>query len=211
MILSTQSKVEQLLITIDHLGMATIKNLRGIHDLKSYRNACYVIKKIEPYVNTTFFNKEKVFYLNKQGLSFIDSDKQQVKKSNLEHTLLRNEAYMYLNCPLDWKNECVLEYEVMQPNNLGIVIKGMNVVTKSKMVADAVYKRNGYTHIVEIDNTRHMQDNHKKIKSYVDCFKSLDTPRLEIFTTTLDRKRKFEKWLLEYKLRGEVKVFDEIK
>ncbi|WP_148335121.1 hypothetical protein [Bacillus massilioanorexius] len=191
--------------------MATIKNLRGIHDLKSYRNACYVIKKIEPYVNTTFFNKEKVFYLNKQGLSFIDSDKQQVKKSNLEHTLLRNEAYMYLNCPLDWKNECVLEYEVMQPNNLGIVIKGMNVVTKSKMVADAVYKRNGYTHIVEIDNTRHMQDNHKKIKSYVDCFKSLDTPRLEIFTTTLDRKRKFEKWLLEYKLRGEVKVFDEIK
>ncbi len=199
------------MITIDHLGMATIKNLRGIHDLKSYRNACYVIKKIEPYVNTTFFNKEKVFYLNKQGLSFIDSDKQQVKKSNLEHTLLRNEAYMYLNCPLDWKNECVLEYEVMQPNNLGIVIKGMNVVTKSKMVADAVYKRNGYTHIVEIDNTRHMQDNHKKIKSYVDCFKSLDTPRLEIFTTTLDRKRKFEKWLLEYKLRGEVKVFDEIK
>lgn len=191
--------------------MATIKNLRGIHDLKSYRNACYVLKKIEPYVNTTFFNKEKVFYLNKQGLSFIDSDKQQVKKSNLEHTLLRNEAYMYLNCPLDWKNECVLEYEVMQPNNLGIVIKGMNVVTKSKMVADAVYKRNGYTHIVEIDNTRHMQDNHKKIKSYTDCFKSLDTPRLQIFTTTVDRKRKFEKWLLEYKLRGEVKTFDEIR
>lgn len=198
-------------MTIDQLGAATIKNLRGIHDLKSYRNACYALKKIEPFTHQTFFNKEKVFYLNKQGLSLIDSDKGQCKKSNLEHTLLRNEAYIYLNCPVDWKCEVVLEYEVETPNNFGIVIKGMNIVTKNKMVADAIYKRNGYTHIIEIDNIRDMKDNHKKIKSYVDCFKSLDTPRLEIFTTTIDRKRKFEKWLHEYKLRGEVKVFDEIR
>lgn len=190
--------------------MATIKHLRGIHDLKSYRNACFILKKIEPYVNTTFFNKEKVYYLNKDGRSLIGSTKEVKRNQNIEHTLLKNDVYLYLNCPIDWQAEVVLEYAVEEPNAYGIIIKGMSVLTKNKMVADAMYKRNGYTHIVEIDNTRHMQDNHKKIKSYVDCFKSLDTPRLEIFTTTIDRKRKFDKWLLDYKLRGEVFLYNQL-
>ena len=190
--------------------MATIKHLRGIHDLKSYRNACFILKKIEPYVNTTFFNKEKVYYLNKDGRSLIGSTKEVKRNQNIEHTLLKNDVYLYLNCPIDWQSEAVLEYAVEEPNAYGIIIKGMSVLTKNKMVADAMYKRNGYTHIVEIDNTRHMQDNHKKIKSYVDCFKSLDTPRLEIFTTTIDRKRKFDKWLLDYKLRSEVFLYNQL-
>lgn len=198
-------------MTIDQLGAATIKHLRGIHDLKSYRNACFVLKKVEPYTHQTFFNKEKVFYLNKDGRSLIGSEKEFKKNQNLEHTLLRNEAYLYLNCPLDWRNEVALEYAVEQPVVAGIIVKGMNVSKKNKMVADAIYKRNGYTHIVEIDNKRDMKDNHKKIKSYCECFKSLDTPRLEIFTHTLNRKQKFEKWLREYKLRGDVWTYEEIR
>jgi len=198
-------------MTIDRLHLATIKHLRGIHDLKSYRNACRILNKLEPYTSTTYFNKEKVFYLNKCGRDLIGSEKEVKRNQNIEHTLLRNDAYIYLNCPLDWQSEAVIEYEVEQPNNHGIIIRGMSVATKSKLVTDAMYKRNGYTHLVEIDNTRDMKDNLKKVKSYADCFKYLDTPRLEIFTTTLDRKRKFEKWLLEYKLRGEVKTYEEIK
>lgn len=198
-------------MTIDQLGMATIKHLRGIHDLKSYRNACFALKKLEPYTSTTFFNKEKVYYLNKCGRSLIGSDKDVKKTSNLEHTLLRNNVYLHLNCPIDWCNESVLEYEVEQANSYGIIMKGLSVATKCKMVADAVYTRNGYTHIVEIDNVRDMKDNRKKLQSYVDCFKYIDTPRLEIFTTTLDRKRKFEKWLIDFKLRGEVIIFNSIK
>lgn len=197
-------------MTIDKLGAATIKHLRGIHDLKSYRNACKVLKQIEPYTQTTYFNKQKVFYLNKCGRDLIGSEKEVKRNQNIEHTLLRNDAYIYLNCPFDWQNEAVIEYDVQQPIGNGIIIRGMSVATKSKIVADAMYKRNGYTHLVEIDNIRDMKDNLKKIKSYADCFKYLDTPRLEIFTTTLDRKRKFERWLLDYKLRGEVKTYEEI-
>ncbi len=198
-------------MTIDRLGMATIKHLRGIHDLKSYRNACFALKRLEPYTSTTFFNKEKVYYLNKCGRSLIGSYRDIKKSSNIEHTLLRNDAFLYLNRPIDWQIESVLEYEAEQPTAHGIVFKGLSVATKSKMVADAVYKRNGYTHIVEIDNVRDMKDNLKKLQSYVDCFKYIDTPRLEIFTTTIDRKRKFEKWLLDYKLRGEVITFNSIR
>lgn len=197
-------------MTIDKLGAATIKHLRGIHDLKSYRNACKVLKQIEQYTQTTFYNKQKVFYLNKQGRDLIGSEKEVKRNQNIEHTLLRNDAYIYLNCPFDWQNEAVIEYDAQQPIGNGIIIRGMSVATKSKIVADAMYKRNGYTHLVEIDNIRDMKDNLKKIKSYADCFKYLDTPRLEIFTTTLDRKRKFERWLLDYKLRGEVKTYEEI-
>ncbi|MFS0780118.1 hypothetical protein [Bacillus sp. 1P06AnD] len=151
-----------------------------------------------------------MYYLNKAGRSLIGSDKEIKRASNIEHSLLRNDAYLYLNCPLDWQSEAVLEYVVEQPRTAGIIVKGMAVATKNKMVADAVYKRNGYTHIVEIDNVRDMIDNKKKLQSYKDCFRYLDTPRLEIFTTTQDRKKKFEKWLLEYKLRGEVLLYSDI-
>ncbi|MGM9925211.1 MAG: hypothetical protein ACI35R_13280 [Bacillus sp. (in: firmicutes)] len=208
--ISSQARTEMLLTTIDRLGMATIKHLRGMHDLKSYRNACFALKKLEPYTSTTFFNKEKVYYLNKNGRALIGSDKEVKKTSNMEHTLLRNDAFLYLNCPIDWRTEAVLEYEVQQPNSYGIIIKGVAVATKSKMIADAVYTRNGYTHIVEIDNIRDMRDNRKKLQSYVECFKYIDTPRLTIFTTTLDRKRKFEKWMLDLKIRGEALTFSDI-
>ena len=33
----------------------------------------------------------------------------------------------------------------------------------------------------------------------------------EIFTTTLDRKRKFEQWLQDYKIRGDVLKYEEIR
>lgn len=200
-------------MTIDRLGAATIRQIHGIHEseLKSYRNACAAIKRLEPYVHTIYFNKEKVLYLNKPGRDLIGSDKEIKQNQHLEHNLLRNEAYIYLNKPVDWQIEKSLEYEVQQANQLGILIKGMNVATKNRVIADAYYTRNGYTHLVEIDNKSDMKDNLRKIKSYVEYFKFLDTPRLEIFTRTSNRKNTFKKWLLEYKLRGEVLTYDEIR
>ena len=211
MTLSNVAKMEAVLMTIDRLGMATVKHLRGIHDLKSYRNACFFLKKLEPYTSSTFFNKSKVYYLNKEGRSLIGSNKEVKRNSNIEHTLLRNDVFLHLNCPIDWKTEAILEYETEQPNSFGIIVKGMNLKAKNKVVADAFYTRNGYTHIVEIDNTRDMKDNLKKIQSYKELFPHLDTPRLEVFTTTKIRKQKFDKWLQEYKLRGEVSVYDEVR
>jgi len=169
------------------------------------------MKKIEPYCHVTFHEREKVYYLNKEGRSLINSEKEVKKNQNIEHTLLRNEAYLFLRCPYDWRNEVALEYEVTHPNALGIILKGMNVATKGKIVCDAMYSRNGYTHIVEIDNKQDMKENHKKIKSYVEVLKHLDTPKIEIFTTTLDRKRKFEQWLQDYKIRGDVLIYEEIR
>lgn len=197
-----QERLESLLTTIDTLGMAKIKHLQKIHDLKSYRNACRVIRQLNPYVHETFHDKEKVVYLNKEGRGLIGSSREVKKNSLMEHTLLANEVYLHFNCPVTWKREYSIEPENKYQ---GIKIGGV-ALAKKKVVADAAFSRNGYLYLIEIDNTRDMADNRKKIAGYLDMMKR--EHRLYVFTKTRDRKRKFEAWL---KGRGEVWTFDEIR
>ena len=94
------------------MQLATINQIRGIHDLKSYRNACKVLRQLEPYTQVTYWNKQKVFYLNKLGRDMIGSEKEIKRNQNLEHVLLRNDVYIYLNKPIDWQIESVIETEI---------------------------------------------------------------------------------------------------
>ncbi|MFC8561429.1 hypothetical protein [Peribacillus frigoritolerans] len=143
--------------------------------------------------------------------------KKEVKKNMLiEHTLLCNEAYLYFNCPLDWKTEYAIETKETVPASFGIQFKGLALSNKKKVVSDATFSRNGYFHLIEVDNIRGMADNKNKIESYVDVFPEVKNrlgliPALFIFTSTEDRRRKFEGWMKQHNLRGEVKTFDEIK
>ena len=209
MLLSTQSRIESLLTTIDQLGMVTIRQLRQKHDLKSYRNACRVIKQLEPYIHTTFFNREKVLYLNKDGRELIGSTKEMKRNALIEHILLANEAYFYFNCPLDWKREYTIEVKDR------IVFNGMNIV-KKKAIADASFTRNGYVHLIEIDNIRDMSDNKKKIEIYLEMWTFIkkefnQLPILYFFTTTEFRKKKLDHWLDQCKLRHEVLVINDLR
>ena len=190
-------------MTIDRLGMAKIKHLQQIHDLKSYRNACRVIKQLSPYLHEMFHNKEKVVYLNKAGCDLIGSRKGVKKNNQIEHTLLANEAYLYFGCPIDWKREYVIE-EKTRVSGLQLQLGGLKLASK-KIVADAAFSRNGYLYFVEIDNTRMMIDNQKKVESYLETLKP--SQKLYIFTKTESRKKKFDMWL---KGRGEVIVFDNL-
>lgn len=200
--MKSQERQESLLMTIDTLGMCKIKHLQQIHDLKSYRNACRVIKQLDPYVHETFFEKEKVIYLNKAGRELIGSQKEMKVNSHMEHTLLANEVYLYFGCPLDWKREYVMEEK---PKLNGIQFGGLKLVNK-QVVSDAVFSRNGYLHLIEIDNISKMTDNKKKIETYLSMLRP--SHKLYIFTKTKERKKKFGEWL---KGRGEVKLYDEIK
>lgn len=77
---------------------------------------------------------------------------------------------------------------------------------KKIVIADAYFGGN----FVEIDNTRHMKDNMKKIANYIEIFKLKKiNPRLHFFTTTNSRKQKLEKWLAGMNHR--VLTFDEIR
>lgn len=198
--MKSQERLESLLMTIDTLGMCKIKHLQQIHDLKSYRNACRVVKQLSPYLHEVFHAKEKVVYLNKEGRDLIGSKKERKANTLIEHTLLANEAYLHFNCPLDWKREYVLE-EKPKSSIKGLHIGGLKLASK-KVIADAAFTRNDYLYLIEIDNTRKMIDNRKKIKTYLEMLRP--SHKLIIFTTTEDRKRKFEGML---KGRGEVLIF----
>ncbi|WP_155890059.1 hypothetical protein [Peribacillus kribbensis] len=202
-------------MTIDQLGMTTIKHLRSIHDLKSYRNACRIVGKLKPYIHETFYNKEKVVYLNRDGRELIGSSHEVKKSGQIEHTLLRNEAFVYFNCPLDWKPEREFVVNLPVENKLDFIVSGVNVVNKKKVVCDASFSRNGYLHIVEIDNKRAMADNKTKLDTYKEIFPHLkqiynQIPTLYFFTTTQQRKKKIEAWMLERNIRGEVKIYSEL-
>lgn len=195
-------------MTIDKLGMTKIKHLQRIHDLKSYRNACRVVRQLEPYTHQVFHEREKIIYLNKEGRELIGSKKEVKRTSYMSHTLLRNEAYLYFNCPLDWRTEHTLETEEKVVTQFEMIINGKPPVSKKKVIADAIFTRNGYLHIIEIDNTRNMSDNKKKIELYREIMPKLQMPKLYFFTQTEERKRKLQEWAKG--LKCEVMTFKEI-
>ncbi|MEM5014144.1 hypothetical protein WKH57_25885 [Niallia taxi] len=167
---------------------------------------------MKPYINESFHNREKIIYLNKAGRELIGSVKEARKTSIIEHDLLRNEVYLHFNCPADWQTECKIEIEVAVVPTLEMKINGIKPVNKKRVISDAVFVRNGYVHLIEIDNTRKMLDNSKKIKMYEEVMPSLNSgvPILYFFTTTEDRKRKLEYWCKGKGFRYEVKSFAEI-
>jgi hypothetical protein len=198
-----------MLETVDRLGIVKIKHLQEIHKL-NYRNVCRIISShLRPFIHETYYQREKVIYLNKRGREMIASDHEVQVTSHTLHSLMRNDVYIHFDCPQDWKNEYILETNVNGPSDIQSF--GLTLSTKKKMQADAMFKRNGYMYLVEVDNERKMIDNRKKIESYREVLPSYksETPILYFFTKTESRKRKLAEWLKG--IRHEVLTFDEIK
>ncbi|MBG9503700.1 hypothetical protein ABE44_32980, partial [Bacillus thuringiensis] len=79
-----------------------------MHCLGSIRNANRILKELRSYCHVTSHNREYVYYLNKKGMALLGIQaKERKKKHQLEHILLRNEAWMWLDFP-DWKTEQVI-------------------------------------------------------------------------------------------------------
>jgi Replication-relaxation len=167
-----------------------------------------VVRQLEPYTHQVFHEREKIIYLNKEGRELIGSKKEVKRTSYMSHTLLRNEAYLHFNCPLDWRTEHHLETEEKVVTKFEMMINGKPPVSKKKVIADAVFTRNGYLNIIEIDNTRNMSDNKKKIELYKEIMPKQQNPKLYFFTQTEERKRKLQEWAKG--LKCEVMTFKEI-
>ncbi|MGV3465255.1 MAG: replication-relaxation family protein [Heyndrickxia sp.] len=203
------ARTEQILSVIDQLGAVSVKQLHEILKIGTYRHTCRIISQLEEYLNIDR-GRQKVVYLNKIGQQLIDSEKE-VKKSVLfDHMLLANDAFIYYNCPADWKREYVIETAQEHEFSFAIQVKGLTVATKKKIIPDAIFKRDGYVYLIEIDNTRSMQDNRKKIEKYKEMWIEIRKqfnlqPKLSIFTKSEKRKKEFSK--LCEKLQHEVVLF----
>lgn len=192
------ARTEQILKVIDQLGAVSVKQLHDILRIGTYRHTCRIINQLEPYLHVSR-GQQKIVYLNKDGRNLIGSEKE-VKKSILfDHMLLANDAYIYFNCPADWKREYPIEIEQEQEFSFAIQVKGLSVATKKKIIPDAFFKRDGYVYLLEIDNTRSMVDNKKKIEKYKEMYKGIKNkfgaqPKLCIFTFSEIRKKEFISW-----------------
>jgi hypothetical protein len=174
---------------------------------------CHIISNhLRPFIHENYFNREKVIYLNKKGRELIASEKEEIKVSvQTIHSLLRNEVYIHFKCPYDWKIEHTLEKKEKSHDSFAMFNAGFTPINKKTIICDAVFKRNGYFHLIEVDNTQDMRVNKKKIDSYREILPAYkeETPILYFFTKTESRKRKLEEWMKG--IRHEVRTFEEIR
>lgn len=100
-----------------------------------------------------------------------------LKKSWIIHTLMRNDLYITLGMPADWRKEVPVTW-------------GDN-----RLIPDATFKRSGEYHFVEIDNQQTMATNIEKIKKYKELSRVIfaqynHTPTLIWYTISEVRHRK---------------------
>ena len=169
---------EQILLSLKKLDYLTTRQIQKLHNLKGDRNAYRVIKALEPYISY-FYEGQRVYYLSKEGREKINCSTIRTKITTAKHYLMRNDLYIHLNQPRDWKNEVKL-------------ISGEGTKAEIVVIPDARFIHNGKYHIVEIDNQQKMKKNKVKIDKYRrfierNSFKGM--PKI-IWVTTTEYRRK---------------------
>lgn len=160
---------------LSDLRYATSKQINSAANLGSDRNARRILFEMEQDRLIGSIRREsKVYYLAGKGGDLIGKDNPRLKRSQIDHAVLRNELRARLGYPKDWRNE------------VPIKINGEVVV-----VADAVYSEGGRLYFVEIDNQTSMQTNNSKIKRYAKIVRNLNqSATLGWYTLVESRKRK---------------------
>ncbi len=142
------------------------------------RNANRILSDLRPYLNV-IKRAEYVYSLNAEGRRRIGASEAQIRTSQIEHHLMRNQLYIALGCPKDWRAEVRLK-----------VGKEMSVI------ADAIYTLDGRYVIIEIDNTQKMAENRAKIAKYqklIEMGVFAKMPRFIWLTTTEYRRNELMK------------------
>lgn len=153
--------------------------LAKIHRLGSVRNANHVLQKLSPYLSS--FREEyssRVYFLNKEGREYVNSEKVRRKNKFVNHYIMRNDFYIYMGCPFDWENEIKLSDGTFN------------------VICDSYFNKDGKYNCLEVDSTQKMIINRKKIDQYKGLMREGKLvkkigyfPKL-IWLTTTDLRRK---------------------
>ncbi|MDT3762948.1 replication-relaxation family protein [Priestia filamentosa] len=175
-----KQRTENILLSLKKFDYLSRSQLQILHALGSDRNASRVMKDLEEYVHS-FRDGENIYYLSKQGRELTGSKKVCKKTTQALHYIMRNDLYIAYECPSSWKNEMKLE-----------------VPGQVKIIADAIFQKDGRYHLVEVDNTQKMNKNRAKVDKYkalisLGVFKT--PPKLIWVTTTEYRRRQLTELL----------------
>ncbi|CAM4363986.1 hypothetical protein BAMA_15850 [Bacillus manliponensis] len=191
-----------ILTSIRKLKFATRRHLMAVHDMGGIRNANRILKDLSLFVNTTVHGKEYVYYLNKKGRALFDDTEKIVPTIRLAHSLMRNEAWLYLFCPEDWQIEAPIRYKINDK--------------KETIIPDVKFKDEaGILNAVEIDRTQMMNVNSEKMSRYKEFtfyYKNKyngKVPIIHFFTLTEYRQKKLEQFAAKYGIYVKVYVIPE--
>ncbi|PGP64792.1 hypothetical protein CN998_26665 [Bacillus cereus] len=187
--LKQKARQIEILSSLNKLEFASRRQLQAIHALGSIRNANRILKDLRQYCHVTSHNREYVYYLNKKGCALLGLEpNERKKKHQLEHILLRNEAWMWLGFP-NWKIEQVIKFRYQNEEKI--------------IIPDAYYVVDQVPHFVEIDRMQHMKTNEEKIQNYgliAKIYKNQKdiTPSILFFTISDYREKKLESYGIKY-------------
>lgn len=169
-----------------------------MHRLGEVRNANRILKNLSEYLASYREDYSTVYFLNKEGREYVNSDKVRKRNQFVNHVIMRNYFYMFIGYPSNWKNEMK-------------VSDGQYTV-----ICDAYFNSKGMNHFLEVDSTQKMIENRKKIEQYKGMYRNKAIEKhighfpvlVWITTTELRRKQLSE---LCAGLNYKVFTIDEIK
>lgn len=145
-------KNEKVLLTLSKLGMLNRRQIQILCNTGSIRNTNYTMKKLSPYIDYKDHPKGRIYKLNQKGIHFI-GEGHLLKWGNVEHRLLRNDAYIYFK-PIHWQSE--IEFNVM----------GITIIPDAFFYSGMTYK------FLEIDRKQRWYKNVEKIERYAEIKKT---------------------------------------
>jgi hypothetical protein len=145
---------EKILLSLKKLDFLNRDQLAKIHRLGKVRNTNRILKELSPYLSSFREEYSTIYYLNKEGRAYVNSQKIRKKNSLVNHVIMRNDFYIYSGYPHQWENE--------------IRVKDDDYT----IICDAYFKRNGRYHFLEVDSLQKMSENKKKVERYVGLMKN---------------------------------------
>jgi hypothetical protein len=152
--------------------------LSTIHRLGDVRNTNRVLKTLSPYLSSFREEYSNIYFLNKEGREYVNSNKERKKNKFVNHVIMRNDFYIYSGFPHDWKNE--------------IKFSDDNYM----VICDSLYKSKDKYHFLEVDSLQKMKGNREKIMQYKGLFANKTIhehfgyfPKLVWLTTSIFRKK----------------------
>lgn len=170
---------EQILLLLKQFDFMTRDQLRQFFKLGKVCNTNRVLRNLSSYLLNIREGYQTIYYLSKDGRAYVDCTKVRKRGGHVKHIIMRNQFWLFYNCPKDWKNE----------------VKISN--SDNSVITDAMFSRNGFKYFLEVDNLQTMRVNRDKIDRYMKLMPSLVQqfgyyPTLIWLTTTEFRKRQLE-------------------
>ena len=187
------------MLSLEKMRFATREQLQRLHQLGSDRNALKILVEMKEYLQVKTHEGRNVYYLSAKGREVIGVEDEIKWSLQVDHHLLRNDMYLFYQCPDDWRTEEKVSFKYKN----GLTYK------ETSLVPDATFTAYNTYYFLEVDRTQSMAENKKKIKQYALLSPAIEAqyqtkPVLVFYTTTESRKSVLEKFCKEVGLQHKV-------